>query len=57
MCRKVTRGKFKEEATAALNTLETNGGNECYKLIKAKIPTYCTVRIGMAGPGALVIGS
>jgi len=40
---------FREQVTDVLNVLETNGGKECYKLIKAKIPTYCTVSIGQSG--------
>ena len=34
-----------------LNILEGNGGQPCYKLIKAKIPTYCTINIGVAKGG------
>jgi hypothetical protein len=31
--------------TTALQTLEENGGPEALKIIKAKIPTYCTVNL------------
>jgi hypothetical protein len=47
LAKNATKAQFREQITDVLNVLETNGGDECYKIIKSKIPTYCTVRIGM----------
>ncbi|KAM7156534.1 PACRG-like protein isoform 1-T4 [Molossus nigricans] len=35
--------KFKEPITKALQKLEQHGGSECLIIIKAKIPTYCSI--------------
>ncbi|XP_045690413.1 PACRG-like protein [Phyllostomus hastatus] len=35
--------KFKEPITSALQELEQHGGSECLIIIKAKIPTYCSI--------------
>eukprot|EP00039_Didymoeca_costata_P013944 m.218693 g.218693 ORF g.218693 m.218693 type:complete len:202 (+) comp15905_c1_seq5:1217-1822(+) len=46
LSRNASKPKFRDAITTTLNTLEVNGGDDCYKLIKAKIPTYCTANIG-----------
>jgi len=49
LAKNAMKASFREQVTDVLNVLEANGGKECYKMIKAKIPTYCTVNIGQFG--------
>lgn len=46
LAKNVSKASFRDQVTDVLNILEENGGNPCYKLIKAKIPTYCTINVG-----------
>ncbi len=43
IARKATTPQFRDHVLATLHALEGNGGEECCKLIKAKIPTYCSI--------------
>jgi len=40
--------ELRDQINDALNILESNGGKPACKIIKAKIPTYCTINIGGA---------
>eukprot|EP00040_Diaphanoeca_grandis_P015151 m.77108 g.77108 ORF g.77108 m.77108 type:complete len:196 (+) comp24978_c0_seq1:231-818(+) len=45
LAKNMMQAKLKERITEVFNTLETHCGEGCYKLIKAKVPVYCSVRI------------
>ena len=49
LAKNAMKPSFRDQVTDVLNVLETNGGKACYKMIKTKIPTYCTVNIGQLG--------
>ena len=46
-----------EQVADALGTLEGNGGEACYKMIKAKIPTYCSQSLGAIAGGLSIAGA
>ncbi|XP_030047093.1 PACRG-like protein [Microcaecilia unicolor] len=43
LSRRLMDKKFKDEVTNALQKLEQNGGKESLRIIKSKIPTYCSI--------------
>lgn len=47
LAKNVQKPAYSERITDVLNVLETNGGSDVFKLIKAKVPTYTTACLGM----------
>ncbi|XP_029446194.1 PACRG-like protein isoform X2 [Rhinatrema bivittatum] len=43
LSRRLMDKKFKDQVTSALQKLEQNGGKESLRIIKSKIPTYCSI--------------
>lgn len=58
LAKNATKHKLKDHIAETLNTLELNGGEKCYQMIKAKVPTYTTCSVGTGGTatGRLGIG-
>lgn len=56
LAKNINKPKLRDQITETLNVLEANGGAKCYKLIKSKIPTYCTTNIGL-GDGLSIMGT
>ncbi|CAF0884458.1 unnamed protein product [Didymodactylos carnosus] len=46
LAKRMSKGKHRDFVANALNIFEENGGKDVLPIIKAKIPTYCSVHIG-----------
>lgn len=45
MAKNMTKAKLRDRITAVFNELETNGGQPVLKLIKSKVPVYCSINM------------
>eukprot|EP00041_Stephanoeca_diplocostata_P020876 m.477530 g.477530 ORF g.477530 m.477530 type:complete len:235 (-) comp21688_c1_seq11:413-1117(-) len=48
LAKNMSKRSLNERITSVLNVLEAECGPDCFRLIKAKIPVYCSIHIGSA---------